>query len=348
MSPPKTNSVKIQLAILDIHHGSDGAAIVVAFNGKRIAVSVFSDHSPQEIVEDRFIGLLGQACAAEDEYEAIIDEVLYVIENAGMPHCLQVAPPLPAPSSSAETLHSLLYPEILNFRLQAVHGRPTIVPISASEAYVELGHPASDLDVDFPVNDNLPKHPSTQVHILEVLVQAIGVVCRVLVDGEVMLCKTAETGLLDLNMQRELESLQKVEKARAASFSASIRVPRLRGYVKYAESGHIIGLLREWIPSGLMDGRGCLRDLDVGKVSRERRRKWGAQLRETVHQLHEIGLVWGDGKIDNIVIDKEDNAWLIDFGGGWTQDWVDRDLAGTVEGDEQALRNIVKFLGVDE
>ena len=63
-----------------------------------------------------------------------------------------------------------------------------------------------------------------------------------------------------------------------------------------------------------------------------------------MEQLHEMGLIWGDGKPHNVVIDGDGDAWLIDFGGGWTKGWVDENLRGTKEGDEQAVNRIVKFL----
>jgi hypothetical protein len=64
--------------------------------------------------------------------------------------------------------------------------------------------------------------------------------------------------------------------------------------------------------------------------------------------LHRIEVVWGDGKADNVLIDANKDAWLIDFGGGWTQDWVDESLAGTFEGDTQAVEKIEEFLGVEK
>jgi hypothetical protein len=60
-----------------------------------------------------------------------------------------------------------------------------------------------------------------------------------------------------------------------------------------------------------------------------------------------MGLVWGDGKPGNVIIDDGDNAWLIDLAGGWTDGWVDDEVADTAEGDEQAGRNIFKFLDVE-
>lgn len=38
------------------------------------------------------------------------------------------------------------------------------------------------------------------------------------------------------------------------------------------------------------------------------------------------------------------DAWVIDFGGGFTQGWVQRENAGTVEGDSQGLAKIVDHI----
>lgn len=39
----------------------------------------------------------------------------------------------------------------------------------------------------------------------------------------------------------------------------------------------------------------------------------------TVACLHEAGVVWGDAKAENVLIGTDDNAWVIDFGGGYTR-----------------------------
>lgn len=69
-----------------------------------------------------------------------------------------------------------------------------------------------------------------------------------------------------------------------------------------------------------------------------------ADLNESIQLLNKQGLIWGDGKPSNIIIDEQDDAWLIDFGGGYTDGWVDKELSETVEGDEQALAEITKLL----
>ena len=118
-------------------------------------------------------------------------------------------------------------------------------------------------------------------------------------------------------------------------------VPRLSGYVTNTAADCVLGLLREWVP-----GR-CLRNIAIPSTLEGRRRKWASQICETVNQLHKIGVLWGDGKASNIIIDTEDDAWLIDFGGGWTEGWIDKELADTVEGDEQAVKRIMQFMDIE-
>jgi len=192
------------------------------------------------------------------------------------------------------------------------------------------------------VDSELPQYSSQEIQVLESFVGS-GTVNRVLAGGREMLCKAQRTGLLDPKLERELVSLQTIKAS--STESRSVRTPALIGYVKHAENGHVIGLLREWVVPGVAGGR--LDDVCDSTTSTERREKWAAQIRETVDQLHEMGLVWGDGKPSNVIIDSEDDAWLIDLAGGWTDRWVDREVADTVEGDEHAVRNIIKFLGVE-
>lgn len=351
LTMPTTNLQDVSMAVVDIFAGDvDGSEVVVEVYGKRVAVSVFSGASPgQHTVEDRLIKLLNLAATVDDdtEYDAAIDNILDILEAAGKSVFRQEPPTLAERLASPDNLHSVLYPETPNFQLKTVNGIPNILPISPGDAYADLGHPDCDVDVDFDINDTLPQYSSKNVLVQDVLVRGGSVASQVLVDEQpVMLCKAGETGLFDQRVRRELEALRKVDGART-SFASEIRVPKLLGYVKYAELGTVIGLLREWIPSGLEPPLDQLDSTEIGLISSGRRQAWMAQIRQTINCLHEIGVVWGDGKINNVVIDRDDNAWLIDFGGGWTKDWVDRDLAGTVVGDKQAVQSIARYLRVD-
>ncbi|KLU81100.1 hypothetical protein MAPG_00195 [Magnaporthiopsis poae ATCC 64411] len=337
------------MAVVDIFAGDvDGAEVVDKVCGKRVAVSVFSSASAQQqAAEDRLIGLLNLASTADDdaEYDAAINDILDVLEAAGISQQNSTSASAPR-LTGLDSLHSVLYPETLNVQLKTVDGIPTLLPIRSCEAYADLGHPDCDVDVDFDIDNTLPQYPS-KVLPQEFIVRGGSLVSRVLVnEQDAMLCKAGEAGLFDQKLRRELEALGKVGDART-HFVLEIRVPRLHGYVKHAELGCVIGLLREWIPSGLEPSLHQLDSAGIGAIPSERRQKWMLQIRQTVDCLHEIGLVWGNGKIHNVVVDRDDNAWLIDFGGGWTGDWVDKDLAGTVAGDKQAIRNIASLLKAD-
>jgi serine/threonine protein kinase len=74
------------------------------------------------------------------------------------------------------------------------------------------------------------------------------------------------------------------------------------------------------------------------------RQKWVAQIDNTVNELHRHGIIWGDVKPDNIVIDEHDDAWLIDFGGGYNPQWVDASIAGSIEGDLQGVERLKSML----
>ncbi|CAK7231635.1 hypothetical protein SBRCBS47491_007997 [Sporothrix bragantina] len=75
---------------------------------------------------------------------------------------------------------------------------------------------------------------------------------------------------------------------------------------------------------------------------------WTDQVRETVTTLHKAGIVWGDAKPENVMVDGNNDAWLIDLGGGFTEGWVDEDKAGTKEGDLQGVAKIEEYLKDDD
>lgn len=45
---------------------------------------------------------------------------------------------------------------------------------------------------------------------------------------------------------------------------------------------------------------------------------------------HEI--LWGDAKAANALLDSNDDAYLVDSGGGYTKDWVEKEKFNSIEG----------------
>ncbi|KAE9373738.1 hypothetical protein N431DRAFT_438912 [Stipitochalara longipes BDJ] len=188
---------------------------------------------------------------------------------------------------------------------------------------------------------DLPQYSSKDIRVLETLVGQ-GYITQVLVEGREMCCKSADDAFWQ-SIEREFDCLRKVARS---DFVDSIRVPRLLGLVTSAETGMIIDILEEYIPTGMQSHLRQLKDEGM-EVSTEKRKKWGAQVRETVDLLHKIGVIWGDGKPHNVLIHEvTDDAWVIDFGGSYTEGWVDEELMETLEGDEQAVGKIRDFLNI--
>lgn len=145
--------------------------------------------------------------------------------------------------------------------------------------------------------------------------------------------------------QRELDCLWKIA---SSSYSAELRVPKLLGLVKTPDNTNVVGFLEEYVPVAESWDLATLGNIDdMTSIDESRRKKWALQVQETVQLLHEIGVIWGDGKASNVLIHREtDDAWIIDFGGGWTQGWVEEQLSGTVEGDEIAVKRILECLQI--
>lgn len=349
------------------NEGQEGAQVTLLLErtGQRVAISLFKSNTTENqtkgncedlLLVDHLINLLARSLNTEDEDEerALEDEATDLICDAVT--SLDSEGTVAKDTNQAArqlTLHDLLFPRISHYRLEAVAKRLTLIPISASDAYgrtygdddntnsQNLGDDGEGINLD----SSLPVYSSEKIKVLAQFVRGAGTVCLVQVDGRRMLCKARYDGLRDYNIQREIECLQKVSQ----TFPGGARrphIPALLGYVTHPRSGVILGFLREWVSS-----KDCLKNLKWNGfpgLQKESREKWGRQIKQTVDSLHEVDIVWGDAKPSNVVVDDLNNdAWLIDFGGGWTEGWVDKNLQNTKAGDQQAVERMLKFLDVD-
>lgn len=338
------------ITVLRIEGGDgDGAELFFDFNGQRIAVSIFPSSSSQgHSVQDRVISLLGRILSSgvdDAEDDELMDEALEVILGPGRPVFRELSPPHMELNDAPRELHALLYPTTSYFQLIVdIHGRATVTPITPDEAYTvppDMVGRDSFKDEELGIDTTLPCYSTRAILAVEIFTHGAEYnASRVLVDGTEMFCKAlaSEGELLGTSVGRELQCHHEIH---TAEHDAAVRVPRLTGYVRHADTDRIVGFVRQWIPGW------CLSDTeDVLAHPLQQRQEWMSQIRESVYALHARGIIWGDTKADSVVIDENNDAWLVDFGGGWTDGWVDEDLADAVEGDRQALSKIEEFLGL--
>ncbi|KAF4453460.1 kinase-like domain [Fusarium albosuccineum] len=117
----------------------------------------------------------------------------------------------------------------------------------------------------------------------------------------------------------------------------NVNVGRLLGVVHATDTNRTLGILLEYI-----DRRAIMWSALFKNVSLETREKWASQATDAVTALHRAGAVWGNASVVSIVIDKNENAWVADFRGGYLVGWIDKDKAGTVEGDMQGLKRTLR------
>ncbi|KAG5751835.1 hypothetical protein H9Q70_005525 [Fusarium xylarioides] len=157
-------------------------------------------------------------------------------------------------------------------------------------------------------------------------------------DGEPITCFFKKFGLSfgQRHARKELLTLKQVIEAQIPP-PPEAYICRLTGVVR--EGDGLLGMLFAWIPN-----KGVLSKTRAAASPLELRKRWASQIQRSVDLLHQNGIVWGDAKAENVLIDQNDDAWLIDFGGGYTVGWVDGDKTGTLEGDGQGLAKILDML----
>lgn len=148
-----------------------------------------------------------------------------------------------------------------------------------------------------------------------------------------------KTAIREINAYLRLEEV----KTRELMF-----VPRLIGVVKAEGSDYLLGFLTSYIGNGTDGYKSVDKYATRPEISHELKMRWAVQATFTLKLLHEAGIVWGDAKADNLLLDENNDAWLIDFGGSFTEGWVDKEKADTLEGDIQGMGKTLDLLGVTQ
>ncbi|KAL2192994.1 hypothetical protein P885DRAFT_72593 [Corynascus similis CBS 632.67] len=275
----------------------------------------------------------------EEIQTRIYDWLILYVPSSFDPYMIQTGEAKPL-------LSEYLFPEIHRCRLETENDKP--IPIYMPDEESEFSEPlnrirrelARELEQYVKFFDPSAvevwfKHPKEALD---------NNPTRVLVDlngsGEKTACffKEFRAGQFIL-LEKELEAHLQLLKSNVVP---EARVIRLLGVVA-AKDGRVSGLLLTYVNcrrknDGILDG------IYLRRTPIPLRERWVSQIKEAVRQLHEGGVVWGDAKADNVLIDKKNDAWLIDLGGCYAEDWVDKEKADTKEGDLQGVKRIVEYL----
>ncbi|OJJ66271.1 hypothetical protein ASPBRDRAFT_49161 [Aspergillus brasiliensis CBS 101740] len=270
----------------------------------------------------------------DEEFEDPLEELADWALQSFKPLFQQI-PPLN--TCQTYTLRNCLFPEVFHYSLVA--NEDNLVPVFLDnigrERLMGALLPESE-QVDYSA---IPVYRPDEIEVpISLECGALPAVPRkVYINGQ-QLAFLKSVGAGDVNSTcRELKAYAKIH---STSLSVAINTCRLLGIVQIPSSGRIVGLLLSYIAC---DNRTLLctgKDPQYASL----RQKWLDQVTRSIERLHSCGVVWGDAKPDNVLIDIQDDAYLIDFGGGYTRGWVDAELANTAEGDLQGLQRLSEFL----
>lgn len=309
------------------------SALTVMCNGTRFRITMKAesfDDSPS--IKQKYLHFLEVAEAYELDGLTVDDFYDWVLEPF---HSIFSMVTLPAQTTPI-SLHHHLFARTIHYTLRAVNAKLT--PLRISEA--DFGRLPAGVCLPSSLLKLWPCFAPNNVQICAANPQDAlsDTPQKVLTDGKLCYFKQYHAGDTQ-NATREISNYRRIEDA---SLARQARISRLHGLVYDAGTDIVFGLLLLYIDCSAKTLAWAAGPDTTGEL----RQRWAKQVMEAVKQLHNAGLVWGDVKPDNVLIDANNDAWLIDFGGGYTEGWVEKDLADTIEGDLQGLSKILEYLCV--
>ncbi|KAB8210936.1 hypothetical protein BDV34DRAFT_185869 [Aspergillus parasiticus] len=237
----------------------------------------------------------------DDAYEEAQNQLLDLLGPLCQPFFRAFAKPLGNDLGS-----HVKHPRLL-LELVTTEQRPQIRQVSHG-----LSYSPGEYKLDIEGLGDLPKYQLSDATVSKVLLGDKNFV--VSLTGHTFFCKMASN--LHGSFEREIRILIKVSSLIRSGVSLSI--PSLEATIGFDEG--FPGILIKAIP---LQHR--LSDINMEITTIDDRCRWAAQIKETVLNLHKYNIFWGDVKPENILIDDVKNAWVVDFGLGFTEGWVDKD-----------------------
>lgn len=162
-------------------------------------------------------------------------------------------------------------------------------------------------------------------------------------SGEQMFFKTVDNTNTQ-PIKREIDILDKIEKK---GLRQNFYCPKLLGIVTCATpaqaEGNSKSSMMGFLQTAITQPTPLTTKLDSA-APQDKRDAWARKADEAKKILHRNGIIWGDAKADNFIVDAEENLWIIDFGGSYTEGWVDPEIAETKQGDNMGVKKVVNAL----
>lgn len=235
------------------------------------------------------------------------------------------------------TLEDCLFSEESHYTVKVVEDK--IIPVHLSNTkdrkFCMMGAKLpSSINTIFPVY-----HPrEIQVGSDETSTVLPGIPRRVFINGQPQpsFYKMVYSGDLTTTT-REIIAYSKIH---MANFDPTVLTSKLKRIVQDDE-GNILGLLLSYIECG---GTKLYRIGGQDPMYSHLRQKWVDQVSHTLERFHEHNIIWGEAKAANVLLDYNDDAYLVDFGGAYTKGWVEKEKSNSIEGDLQGFGNIKRRL----
>ncbi|VUC28462.1 unnamed protein product [Clonostachys rosea] len=304
--------------------------LVTVCNKRRVIIDVEANDlylSPRILEQYRFFLQVAEeveldGCTIEDFHDWLAEPLLPIFQKLG------------TIEKKAETLDTFFNPEIFRYSLRAEGD--SLVASEKEEDQDEIPMFGSRIREEdyakFPVFEPSQLHACARENGFGP--PSIKPSKTQLPDGSVAFLKVMHPGDRH-SLETELRSYNKIQDAH---LDPTLRISRLLGIVR--NETLIVGILLTYIDCKNKTLSCAAKSSSEASL----RAKWLTQIEETVACLHRSGIAWGDAKPDNVMIDQNQDAWLIDFGDSYTEGWVPKELAGTIEGDRVGLEKIACFL----
>jgi serine/threonine protein kinase len=298
-------------------HEVDMSAKITVVSGDKcfeIDLSPIVNSSDSLYIRKKYVEYIEAAC--DDDDIECADYATQDLQNWIIQPFLPIFRQIETPATSSYlTFHDYLYPETNHYVVHAENDE--LVPYAdyrPSRGWIPYG-----VDLDESISAQWPLFSPRQIQICFTGPPGLAIADfprKVVVSGKTLSMKPIHHGQ-KRTVLREIETYRKIRKLLQET-GGHLQTPRLHGLVQEENGSQIVALLLTWIDCRRATNFECIAN-PRNDAPLSLRLKWMGQIESTLEVLHQAGIVWGDVKAANVLIDDvNQDAWIIDFGGGYT------------------------------